>query len=164
MLSLQYRLLFIHLTVHACCWRADSHQRPNTPSSSGRRLVRVMTTQKYFTLGAGSAFCGSVNGRPEQQRHVIQSLPPSHPLLSLHFSWYQQTERWIKESTGELLCTANTKCTYCFPPSQWGPQPLLRTNGFTPLFICSDDYSLTISKERSTQIIYLSKIEIHSHQ
>ncbi|TNN83958.1 hypothetical protein EYF80_005829 [Liparis tanakae] len=32
------------------------------PPPSGPRLLRVMTTQKYFTLGAGSAFCGSLTG------------------------------------------------------------------------------------------------------
>lgn len=33
---------------------------PNTPPS-GHRLLRVTTTQKYFTLGDGPVFCGSVN-------------------------------------------------------------------------------------------------------
>lgn len=132
MLSFQYRLLFFQPTVHACCWRADrgltSAQTPPPPSCLG--LLRAMTTQKYFTLGAGPAFCGSVNSRPRQQRHVIQSLLPSHPLLSLHFSWYQQTERWNTiESTREFLCTANIKCTNCFPPFHSlseGPKALVK--------------------------------------
>ena len=110
-----------------------------------------MTAQKYFTLGAGSAFCGSVNSRPEQQRRVIQTLLPSHPLLSLHFSWYQQTERWNTiESTGEVLWTV-------FHHLSEGPtKPLLRNDGFAPLFIRFDDCREPSVTEEV--LIYLSKI------
>lgn len=58
-----------------------SHQPkyPTTTPPSGPGLQWVMTTQKYFTPGAGPAFCGSVNSSPWQQCHVIQTLIPSQP-------------------------------------------------------------------------------------
>lgn len=90
MLSLQYRLLFIHQTEHASYWSVDCSltslsplgaQTP-PPTPSGHWLLMVMTTQKYFTLGAGPAFCGSVNNG--RSRNAMSFRPtPLTPLLFL---------------------------------------------------------------------------------
>lgn len=47
-----------------------------TPPTLGIGLLRVMTTQKYFTLGAGPAFCGSVNSG---RRSNAMSFRPRSP-------------------------------------------------------------------------------------
>lgn len=148
MISLQYRLLFIHLTEHASCWSVDCSltvlsplgaQTP-PPTPSGHRLLMAMTTQKYFTLRAGPAFCGSVNNGRSSNAMSFRPAPLT-PLLYSHFFWYQQTERRNTiESIGEFLCSADIKCSYCFPPfSQLGPpKSLLRNDGFSPLILhCS---------------------------
>lgn len=108
MLSLQYRLLFSHRTEHVTFWRVDCRLRSlKHPPITGPRLLRVMTTQKYFTLGAGPAFCGSVNN---SRGSNTMSFKPGSPIpsLSLHFLSYQQTEKWnTTESTG-CFCVALT--------------------------------------------------------
>lgn len=149
MLSLQYRLLFSHRTEHVTFWRVDCRLRSlKHPPITGPRLLRVMTTQKYFTLGAGPAFCGSVNNSCGSN---TMSFKPGSPIpsLSLHFLSYQQTEKWnTTESTGVFLCSTNMKCTYCFPPhSQWEPpKPLLRNDEFTRLCMHFYVYHLTVKE------------------
>lgn len=97
---------------------------------------------------------------------------PRTPLLSLHFSWYQQTERWEhywKHRGVFVYCQHKMLLLFStIPPSQRAPpppkKPLLRDDGFTP-FVRFHDYSLTISGGRSTQLIYLSKIATpHNNQ
>lgn len=51
-------------------------------------LLKAMTKQKYFTLGVGSAFCGSLNSG--QSSDATSFTPP----LFLSFWWHQQTEKW----------------------------------------------------------------------
>lgn len=102
-------------------------KHPSLPLVPG--LLRAMTTQRYFTLGAGPEFCGSVNSGRSSNAVSFRACSPSHPRLSLHFSWYQQTGRWTtSERTGEFLCAANIECTYRFSPplTAWVPKTLVK--------------------------------------
>lgn len=91
-------------------------QTTTTPPHQDLGLLRAMTTQKCFTLGAGPAFCGSVNnGRSSNTMSFRPGSAHTSLQFSLHFLWYQQTERWnTAESTGEFLCSANVKMCLLF--------------------------------------------------
>lgn len=60
------------------------------PSTHPSRLLRVMTTQKHLTLGAGSAFCGSANSGQSSNAMSFRACSPHTPTF-LHLLWYQQT-------------------------------------------------------------------------
>lgn len=174
MLSLQYRLLFIHLAEHACCSRAGRGLTALSPSGaqtppSGPGLLRVMTTQKYFTLGAGSAFCGSVNSSRSSNAMSFRPCSPRTPC-------FPYTSCGISKQRGGTLLKAPG--SFCELPTQnaptvfhhstisvRAPKTSLRNDGFASLFIHFDDYCLTISGGRIAQIIYLSKIAVpHNSQ
>lgn len=167
MLSLQYRLLFIHLTEDACCLRADrgltalSPPGAQTPTPLAG-LLRVMTTQKYFTLGAGSAFDGSVNSSRGSNAMSFRPCSPHTPsfLTLLVVSANRVVEHYWKHRGGFVDCQHEMRLLFStIPPSQWGPpKPSLRSDVFSPLFVCFDDCSLTISVWRSTRVICLRKI------
>lgn len=70
-------------------------------------LLRAMTKQKYFTLGVGSAFCGSLNSG---QSSDATSFTPRFSYASGGIS---------KQRGGtQLEAWGHIKCIYCFPPSQ----------------------------------------------
>lgn len=137
-------------------WALRVPKRP--PSGPG--LLRVMTTQKYFTLGAGFAFCGSVNSG---QGSNAMSFRPCSP----HTPCFPYTSCGIsKQRSGTLgsFCGLPTSTVFHHSTiSARALKPLLRSDVFAPLFIRFDEYGLTISGGRSTQIIYLSRIEV-SHR
>lgn len=82
-------------------------------------LLRAMTIQRYFTLGAGFAFCGSVNSGQSSNAMSFRLCQPLTPLLSLHFLWYQQTVWWSTiESTGETL---NASDLHHLSEGPWSP-------------------------------------------
>lgn len=83
MLSLQYRLLLIHLTEHASRWRVEcSHgalsplgaQTPPLVPSEGDDSTKVL-----HTGGWGSILWVSEQQRQQRQRHVIQTFILSLP-------------------------------------------------------------------------------------
>lgn len=143
MLSLQYRLLFIHLTEDACCLRADRGLTalslsgcPNAkPPLVG--LLRVMTTQKYFTLGAGSAFDGSVNSSRGSNAVSFRPCSPHTPsfLTLLVVSANRVVEHYWKHWGGFVDCQHEMRLLFStIPPSQWEPpKPSLRSDVFSPL-------------------------------
>lgn len=111
-----------------------SAQTPHPPS--GPLVPGAMTTQKYFTLGAGPEFCGSVNsGRSSNAMSFRACSPHTHSFPYTSRGISKQRGGPLLKGLGSFLCAANTECTYCFPAlSQWGPpKPLLRNDGFTPL-------------------------------
>lgn len=116
------------LTEHACCLRAECGLTALSPPGAQTppfwsRASEGDDNTKVLHTGGWVCILWVSEQRPRQQRHVIQTLLPSHPLLSLHFLWYQQTEKW---NTGEFLWTANI---YCFPPFHHlseGPKTLVK--------------------------------------
>ncbi len=149
----------IHLTEHACCLRAEwgllLPQCP--PSFPVPSLLRVMTTQKYFTLGAGFAFCGSVNsGLSSNAMSFRNGSPHTLTLLTLFLLSANRKVKLSWKHRGVSVCFPHKMHLLFFtiPPSQRGPpKPTLRSDVFTPLFRRFDDYNLTISGGRSIQII-----------
>lgn len=116
--SLTHKYANAFITIQAsfyspsrACVLLESRPRPHSAEPFGcsntplwSRASEGDDNTKVLHTGGWVCILWVSEQQPKQQRHVIQTLLPSHPLLSLHFLWYQQTERWNTiESTGEFL-------------------------------------------------------------
>ncbi len=95
------------------------------------------------------------------------ALTPPAFLTLLVVSANREVDHYWKHREVFVYCQNKMHLLFStIPASQRGPpKPLLRNDGFPALFLRFDDYSLSTSGGRSTQIIYISKIAVpHNNQ